>query len=460
MSTENQFYFLESQDGFSLIDDNQFVFDLQHGIFGDTGVPSLASIWSTVEGGDAHVSAFHALDLSIDATAPSISSDALDGSMADSASAGVYDGADPLTTYTGHVPIDHANGLNIQATDSSFIDQPQHQLLSLSSDEATSGWSCVLNVGNAQAPQFQAFYSSADAPGQSFAADAFGGFVDAKGGGGGAHTGGGGGGHGSGGSGGSGGGLLTSYTSGDASVSDANEFNIHIDFSGSWTSQAQAIVTWAADLWSQIITTDVRDDTDLNGNFVDDVNISMSVGRIDGSGNPLTGDILAQTQITAIRDPGSIDQWLPVTSSITLDSTDLKNSINQGWSGTWDSIIMHEMGHALGFAGIVFDNLGLVDSFGNFTGTNAVAAYGTGATSVPLEQDGGSGTAGSHWDEATFAPDGALMHNELMTGYVVQNEDTYLSDTTVGAMADLGYGVQDPSVGSSYLLIDNHLLLA
>jgi hypothetical protein len=271
--------------------------------------------------------------------------------------------------------------------------------------------------------------------------------ADAKGGGG-SHPGGGG-----------GGGLL-SYTSGDPSVSDANEFNIHIDFSGRWTSQEQTIVTWAADLWSKIITTDVRDDTDLNGNPVDDVTISMSVGRIDGSGNPITGDVLAQTQITAVRDPGSIDQWLPVTSSITLDSTDLKNSITQGWSGTWDSIILHEMGHALGFAGIVFDNLGLVDSSGNFSGANAVAAYGAGATSVPLEQNGGSGTAGSHWDEATFAPNGVPTSNELMTGYVVQNQQTYLSDTTVGAIADLGYHVQDPSAGSSYFVIDNHLLLA
>jgi Leishmanolysin len=452
--TEGQFYFSGSQVGISLGDDSKSVFDLQHGIFGDDGAASLAS--AVDDSGNTHASAFHALDLSIDATAPSIPGDALDGSMAASASGGVYDGADPLTSHTGHVAINHANGLNIQANDTFIIEQLQNQLASLSSDGASAGWAGVLNGDNAQAQHFQTFDAPADAAGPSFDPGGFAGLIDAKGGNGGAHSGGGGGGSGGGG----GGGLLTSYTSGDPSVSDANEFNIHIDFGGSWTSQEQAIVTWAADLWSHIITTDVRDDTDLNGNPVDDIAISMNVGRIDGSGNPITGDILAETQITAVRDPGSVDQWLPVTSSILLDSTDLKNSITQGWSGTWDTIIMHEMGHALGFAGIIFDNLGLVDSFGNFTGANAVAAYGTGATSVPLEQDGGSGTAGSHWDEATFAPNGVSMSNELMTGYVVPNEQTYLSDTTVGAMADLGYHVQDPSVGSSYLTIDNHLLLA
>jgi hypothetical protein len=51
------------------------------------------------------------------------------------------------------------------------------------------------------------------------------------------------------------------------------------------------------------------------------------------------------------------------------------------------------------------------------------------------------------------------MSNELMTGYLVPGEQTYLSDTTVGALADLGYAVQDPSAGSSYLVVDSHLLL-
>ena len=251
--------------------------------------------------------------------------------------------------------------------------------------------------------------------------------IDAKGGGG---QPGGGGGH----PGGGGSGLLTTYTSGDPNVADANEFNIKINFSGSWTAKEQAVVTWAADLWSKIITADVRDDTDLNGNPVDDITISIGTGRIDGAGSPLTGDILAQTQITAARDAGSIDQWLPVTASMTLDSTDLRNSIHDGWSGTWDSIVLHEMGHALGFAGIIFGNLGLLDASGNFIGANALAAYGGGAVSVPLEDNGGSGTAGSHWDEVNFAPNGAQMSNELMTGFLIKNEQTYLSDTTVGAL--------------------------
>ena len=63
------------------------------------------------------------------------------------------------------------------------------------------------------------------------------------------------------------------------------------------------------------------------------------------------------------------------------------------------------------------------------------------------------------WDEANFMPNGVQMSNELMTGYFVPGEQTYLSDTTVGTLADLGYTIEDPSVGTSYLVVDSHLLL-
>lgn len=258
-----------------------------------------------------------------------------------------------------------------------------------------------------------------------------------------------------GGGGGSGGGsgLLTTYTSGNPGIDDANEFNIQINFSGSWTAEQQAIVTWAADTYSAIITSDIRDDLDLNGNLVDDIVISVSTGRIDGRGSPLLGNVLAQTGNIVVRDDGTVDQWLPLTASITLDSTDLRNA---AFADAWDDIVLHEMGHALGFIGAIFGQLGLVDGFGNFTGTNALIAYGG---LVPLENDGGSGTAGSHWDEANFMPNGVAMSNELMTGYFIPGEQTYFSDTTVGALADLGYTVQDPSLGSSYFVVDSHLLL-
>ena len=251
------------------------------------------------------------------------------------------------------------------------------------------------------------------------------------------------------------GGVVKSYTSGSAAVDDSNEFNIQINFSGRWTADQQAVVKWAADFFSQLITDDVRDDTDLNSNLVDDIVITISTGNIDGKGSPITGgNTLAQTGDIVTRDNDTVDEWIPLTASIKLDSADLRDA---SLAGTWDAIILHEMGHALGFVGVIFDQLGLADDLGNFIGTNAMIAYGG---LVPLEDSGGTATAGSHWDEANFAPGGETMSNELMTGFFVPGEVTLLSDTTIGAFDDIGYVVQDLSPDSTSLILDSHLLIA
>jgi hypothetical protein len=55
------------------------------------------------------------------------------------------------------------------------------------------------------------------------------------------------------------------------------------------------------------------------------------------------------------------------------------------------------------------------------------------ADHIPVEDNGGSGTAGSHWDEEALT-------NELMTGYINTNGN-YLSKFSVMSLADLGYHV-------------------
>src|SRR2546421_3349595 len=82
----------------------------------------------------------------------------------------------------------------------------------------------LASIGLSAQP-FQAHGSPADTMGPFFEPDVFSGFTaDARSGPGGKPGGGGG-----------GSGLLTTYTSGNPDVADANEFNIQINFSGSWT---------------------------------------------------------------------------------------------------------------------------------------------------------------------------------------------------------------------------------
>ena len=112
--------------------------------------------------------------------------------------------------------------------------------------------------------------------------------------------------------------------------------------------------------------------------------------------------------------------------------------------GLWDDIVTHELMHVLGVGSLwnFGDHAGLV-SGGQYTGTFALDAYDDthpGATFIPVEQDGGSGTAGSHWDEQALV-------NELMTGYINSDgnpataNDNYLSKFSVMSLADLGYKV-------------------
>ena len=64
------------------------------------------------------------------------------------------------------------------------------------------------------------------------------------------------------------------------------------------------------------------------------------------------------------------------------------------------------------------------------------------AAGVPIEQDGGDGTAFAHWDDATFG-------NELMTGTLDFTSTNPLSVITVGAFDDMGYDV-DYSAAQPY----------
>ena len=119
--------------------------------------------------------------------------------------------------------------------------------------------------------------------------------------------------------------------------------------------------------------------------------------------------------------------------------------------GLWDDIVTHEMMHVLGFGSLWnVGNHHLVQNNASgqpaeYTGANALAAYQAdtvfgdpNALYIPVETDGGAGTAGSHWDDDTLT-------NELMTGYIGKPGDSFapnvLSKFSVMSLADLGYTV-------------------
>jgi len=95
--------------------------------------------------------------------------------------------------------------------------------------------------------------------------------------------------------------------------------------------------------------------------------------------------------------------------------------------------------------GSLWQSFGLLTGAGTsdpyFTGTSArqgFSAIGGSAyvgNTVPVENVGGAGTAGSHWRES-------VLNSELMTGYISPPGTRMpLSLVTIGSLEDLGYTI-------------------
>lgn len=170
--------------------------------------------------------------------------------------------------------------------------------------------------------------------------------------------------------------------------------------------------------------------------------------------------------------------FLEVTAGqMSFDTADLDYMDN---NGLFELVIRHEMGHVLGF-GTLWSSSGVglagfqevyVDGTGQYTGAAALAAYRqefgqADASYVPVELDGGAGTANGHWNEVTdnfslenvagFDSDpgdgasaptivggplaGESLDDDLMTG--VLSGSAYLSNTTLASFFDIGYTTAD-----------------
>ena len=242
-------------------------------------------------------------------------------------------------------------------------------------------------------------------------------------------------------------------------------YNIDIRNIGpAFSGPVQAAFDAAEGLWEQLIYGDQSDVPIDNTNAcslgatiqetVDDIIILARFDSIDGPGN-----ILGQAGACSIR----ISNGLTIYGAMVFDTADVVGLIN---SGSLNAVILHEMGHVLGFsagtwntqAGITQQRVcaQLVSAPGldsHFTCTHAGATNAavaifdsiggtsyTGGNKAPLENcvagvpaTCGVGTLYSHWREATFA-------NELMTGYLNAGTNP-LSMLTVASFGDNGYQV-------------------
>jgi hypothetical protein len=221
------------------------------------------------------------------------------------------------------------------------------------------------------------------------------------------------------------------------------EYDISLVYETPVSGARRATFNDAAAQWESMIYGDVPDITIPGGEFtcldidpsgtIDDLRIYVILDSIDGP-----GDILGLSGPCVGRDPG----WLPIVGIMMFDTADVAMMEE---TGHFDDVIVHEMGHVLGF-GVLWDpgllNL-LVGGGGSdphFIGVRGRAAFdregGDAYTGlkVPVENMFGPGTRDSHWRESVF-------ENELMTGFIDLGTLNPLSVTSVAAMEDFGYEV-------------------
>jgi hypothetical protein len=144
---------------------------------------------------------------------------------------------------------------------------------------------------------------------------------------------------------------------------------------------------------------------------------------------------------------------LPITATVWIDGP---GRLDQLAPEFLESLVTHELAHALGF-GTLWDETSLLRDASltggqdpHFIGPNALAEFdsigGLAFTGkkVPVETVGGPGTADSHWRGFVFG------ERELMSSTVLGGANP-LSRVTAASMVDLGYEV-DLGAADDYVL--------
>jgi PKD repeat protein len=265
------------------------------------------------------------------------------------------------------------------------------------------------------------------------------------------------------------------------------QIEVRVSPGSSLTPSQQSAIDNAVARWEELVTGDLLETqvqlpanacgipTPALDELVDDLVIYVSFVPIDGSGG-----ILGSAGPCWIRN----NDYLPVLGVMQFDTADLATMESNGMLA---DVLLHEMGHVLGFGTLWSRDLGggtvIFDFLNNrtdpasptapdsvpsndthFDGAFAVAAFDdvsspdyTAGAKVPVENDNqtpdpvaGAGSLNGHWRDAIFT-------NELMTAWIAGSGNP-LSLVTVESLRDMGYQVNaaaaDP-FGISFNLVSD-----
>jgi hypothetical protein len=225
-------------------------------------------------------------------------------------------------------------------------------------------------------------------------------------------------------------------------------FDIDVAFLRATTPERRAAFDNAAARWELLAYGDLTDiQLNLPQNLcfqgqppvartVDDLQIYVIIDSIDGPSG-----IVGGAGPCVIRSQGR----LPILGLMVFDSADVADMQNEG---LFESVIVHEMAHVMGFGALWPASLGQLPGFNLITGAGGSEPHFIGprgrrafdlmgglsytrGPKIPVENTGGSGSRDSHWRETA-------MENELMTPFIDLGSNP-LSVTSVASMEDMGY---------------------
>ncbi len=160
------------------------------------------------------------------------------------------------------------------------------------------------------------------------------------------------------------------------------------------------------------------------------------------------GGILGQAGPTNIVKQAGFT--LATKGIMEFDSADMSAMES---NGMLQVVVEHEMGHVLGIGTLWSNNLSYSIGSYKYTGVNGIDAWNAEFIApnapwsyIPVEDEGGEGTADGHWNEDSSISDnqGRAMTYELMTGWI--NQPIFFSNTTLHSMRDLGFTITQPLV--------------
>ena len=253
---------------------------------------------------------------------------------------------------------------------------------------------------------------------------------------------------------------------------------MYYDYSTNFTPDQKNIIQSALNKWSSTILSD-RIIT-VNVGYVDVGDQGQSGFLASGTINSLDWDKALTAEMTIKFDP--VDLSSNPSSQMNLDTTFMSDGNTLMYY-----VALHEIAHGLGIGvlwnhtigdaaidasrELVFGDSGLLPYANNistadlinlnprYTGTHGVAAYKEvllesgwpaaqvdNINAIPVEDEGGPGTASAHLEETYYGRwiNGQAvpgLESEISTGYLQNSTINPLSKITIGLLKDLGWDV-------------------